>query len=241
MSKEETARPPYVPFQTFLGFIGKLSKTALPPAIDASLMTSMSGATQSHLRVALRFLGMIQGPGIVTDRLRAVVKAHGTSTWPEALGNAISEAYGEILAGVDLDSGTIAQLKEAFRTRGKAENQVLDKAVRFYLSAMQEAKLTISPHFEPRRGAGGASRQQSAQSRSSRKPSKKRGSGQRDQGTPNDDVHRTPVIDTPSGFMVHPFQLRRDMPIKLALPMDLTAADVDRLAKFLATLPLEES
>jgi hypothetical protein len=38
----------------------------------------------------------------------------------------------------------------------------------------------------------------------------------------------------------HPFNLRRDMKIELELPVDLTPAEAERVAKFVLTLPLPQ-
>ncbi|HYS04355.1 MAG TPA: hypothetical protein VEW47_04105 [Candidatus Dormibacteraeota bacterium] len=43
-----------------------------------------------------------------------------------------------------------------------------------------------------------------------------------------------------AGFVRHNYQLRRGMVINLDLPEDLTTKEVDRLTKWLATLPLED-
>jgi Family of unknown function (DUF5343) len=45
----------------------------------------------------------------------------------------------------------------------------------------------------------------------------------------------------PSTYILHIFQLRKDAKIQLALPPDLTSADVSRLHRWLQTLPLEEA
>lgn len=48
------------------------------------------------------------------------------------------------------------------------------------------------------------------------------------------------TIVVPPGFVSHRFTLRRNMVVTLPLPEDLTAKDVERLSKWLATLPLDE-
>lgn len=48
------------------------------------------------------------------------------------------------------------------------------------------------------------------------------------------------VIVVPEKFAVYGYQLRKDMRVELALPMDLTMRDVDRLHKWLQTLPFED-
>jgi hypothetical protein len=50
----------------------------------------------------------------------------------------------------------------------------------------------------------------------------------------------TPLPDVPEDFIVHTYQLRRDLLVKLPLPGDITKKDVDRLYRWLQTLPIED-
>ncbi len=45
---------------------------------------------------------------------------------------------------------------------------------------------------------------------------------------------------TRNGFLVHRFPLRKDVTVDVPLPVDLTDRDVERLKKWLETLPVEE-
>src|SRR5689334_844024 len=47
--------PPYVSFKTFDGFLEGLRTRGIPSRIDRSLMSNLSGASQSQLMVALRY------------------------------------------------------------------------------------------------------------------------------------------------------------------------------------------
>jgi len=160
--------PPYAPWKTFLNFIERLKTTAVPPRIDTSMMASMSGATRSQLMSCLKFLGLIDGGGNVSESLRRLVKAYGTESWKETLSEVIFEAYGEIMTEIDLDSATSAQLDERFRTAAGLEGQMLEKAVRFYLAALDESGTTYSPHFKVRKFSGDSARKK-ARPRSSTK------------------------------------------------------------------------
>lgn len=48
------------------------------------------------------------------------------------------------------------------------------------------------------------------------------------------------TIQVPEGFAVYGYQLRKDMRVDLALPMDLSAKDVKRLHRWLETLPVDD-
>lgn len=48
------------------------------------------------------------------------------------------------------------------------------------------------------------------------------------------------LVSVPEGFIVHAFQLRRDLRVKIPLPPDFNSADVKRLHQWLKILPWEE-
>lgn len=151
--KEIKQFPPYVPFKAFKAFIERLHGTAIPPAIDPSLLQNMSGSGRSQLMSCLRFLDLIGSDGSVSDKFRDLIKSYKTDKWASSLSNIIFESYHAIVGDVDLDSGTDSQLVTAFKQRGNVEGQVLEKAKRFYLSALNEAGFKYSPHFGLRKPA----------------------------------------------------------------------------------------
>lgn len=151
---------PYLPATTFKSFIQQFKNGVVPPRIDRSLMTTLSGADQSMLRIALRFFRLVDAErnDAVTDRFRTLVEAIGTEAWKPTLRALVDESYSDIVAGLD-KAATSAQLDEHFRARASVSGSVLDKAVRFYLTLAEEAGIELSPHFKKRtssaRRAGG--------------------------------------------------------------------------------------
>jgi hypothetical protein len=141
--------PPYLPFKTFLGFLDTMKATAVPQRIDNSILGRFSGTLKTQLRGALRFYEMIDDAGVVTERMRILVAARGTPQWQNQYSDTILHAYNKIIGDLDLDTGTLQQLKECFRAAG-VEGSVLIKSVRFYLSALDDSGLTYSPHFKAR-------------------------------------------------------------------------------------------
>lgn len=236
MSAEAKQRkPPYVPWKTFRGFIEQLSQTALPPVIDRSLMPRMSGATQSHLKSALTYLGLIEEKtDLVTGRLRGLVDAFGSEHWPTELASTLQSAYRPIIARVEIEAGTTAQLREAFRTAGAVEGQVAEKSIRFFLAGMKEAQLPISPHFK----LGGT--RSSRNGRSSPRQ-KKKSPRAAERSAPSREAQPQHSTSVPDGFVAYQYPLRPDLMIEIALPLDLTSTDVERLHRWLATLPMERS
>ena len=66
---EKKPVPPYVAYKTLSNFVDRF-KQGLPGRIDRGLMGSMSGAAQSQVTTALRYLGMISENGLPTQVMR---------------------------------------------------------------------------------------------------------------------------------------------------------------------------
>lgn len=145
--------PPYITYATFKGFIETLKNTTVPPRIDSSLMPTMSGQTRGALVSCLRFLKLIQGEtNNVTAALEPLVEAHGTDQWDSALAAVIrNSSYQAFTPAIgDIKRATGGQLLQVFRVGGGVDGQVLEKVVRFYLAALDDAKIPYSPLFRER-------------------------------------------------------------------------------------------
>jgi len=155
---DERIAPPYLPFATFRSFIENLNNTALPPRIDNSIMPTFSGGLKVQMRAALRFLGLIGGDGAVTPALAELVRTYGTPEWKEAVAEFVTTKYVDVVGDLDIDKATYQQLREQFQSVSGLESSALDKAVRFYLAALDEAGLTYSPFFKTRGARSSAAR-----------------------------------------------------------------------------------
>lgn len=220
MVKDNSLQTPgYVSFHTFRAFV-KLLKDAdtIPPQIDSHVFgSSMSGGTQSQLRGTLRSLGLTDGSDQPTERLRQLVGAYGTEAWKEELAQLTGDAYSGILANVDLDNGTLKQLRDAFSEKGGARGSILEKSVRFYLSAQKDAGVKLSPFIAKARASTPSRPAKSDAPKPKRRAKKPRVSGEHAAQTP-------PPI--PEGWKMIPFVLPdRDRPVRLEVPVDLTADD----------------
>lgn len=226
----ERKTPPYVPFTTFVNFLDSL-KEAMPPQIDKTVLRNYSGSTQSHLMVALRYFELIAPDGTVTERLRMLVKARGSEDWKETWSDVLFDSYADTTQKLDLDNATQGQLDNAFRESGLASQPTREKAVRFFLAAMDSAGIGYSRFFSAR-GARTASR-----------PKKSNGGTRKAESRKADAVREDFVEEEvdPPGLMTHQFPLRRDLMVKLTLPLDLTQSDVERLHRFIQALPIDES
>lgn len=142
---------PYVAFNTFESFIETLHNTAVPPRINRELMPKMSGVVQTQLLGALRFLGLIDDNLSVREPLPKLAKAFGTKDWAGELRDVVFQAYSTVIGDLDLDTETGTALRAAFRTRGGVDGDTNDKAVRFFIKALEACGATFSPHFKTRR------------------------------------------------------------------------------------------
>jgi Family of unknown function (DUF5343) len=135
--------PPYTSYRTFKTFIEDLHQHGVPSRIDRSVLTRFSGIVGTQLMHALRFLGLIEDDGRPTERLKALVKAHGTGHWPETLLETLGDEYAPMFA-IDLETATPSHFNEAFRRAFPAADAVVQKCVTFFLYAANDAGVKIS-------------------------------------------------------------------------------------------------
>ena len=135
--------PPYTSYRTFKTFIEDLHEHGVPSRIDRSVLTRFSGVVGTQLMHALRFLGLIEDDGRPTERLKGLVKAHGTGNWSERLLELLRNDYAPMFA-IDLETATPSHFNEAFRKAFPAADAVVQKCVTFFLYAANDAGVRIS-------------------------------------------------------------------------------------------------
>ena len=135
--------PPYTSYRTFKTFIEDLHEHDVPSRIDRSVLTRFSGVVGTQLMHALRFLGLIEDDGRPTERLKGLVKAHGTGSWSERLLELLGHEYAPMFA-IDLETATPSHFNEAFRKAFPAADAVVQKCVTFFLYAANDAGVKIS-------------------------------------------------------------------------------------------------
>ncbi len=141
--------PPYLPFATVRTFLDRL-KVGIPSRIDKSLMTSFSGAVQTNLLNALRYLGLVSSNGAPQDRLGALVNSEGAER-QKLLTAVLRNAYPFLFSGFDLKATTAKHLAERFEEQGVSGGTV-EKSVAFFLAAAKDADIPVSPHVKAVRG-----------------------------------------------------------------------------------------
>ncbi len=136
--------PPYVSYRTFQNFLDRLQQ-GIPARIDRSYWSDrLSGSTGTQLMSALRFLGLIDANGTPTSRLRLLAQAKGAQR-TEILRQLTSEAFIFLQGSFDSQSGTYAQLEEAFHSTFELTDGVRRKCVKFFVALASDAGMPLSP------------------------------------------------------------------------------------------------
>jgi hypothetical protein len=149
---------PALSFGTVTNFLDQFkSPEQVPTHIDKSMFPStMSGANQTALLSSLKFFGFISEdakPQEVFYEFVSADKDRRASIWHGLL----TTSYSFVLAHVDIERSTSAQVAECFRTQGISGDTVR-KAVTFFLHATKTANMKVSSHVKaprPTRATGG--------------------------------------------------------------------------------------
>ena len=141
----EKKLPPYLSYRTFQAFIEGL-KGDIPSRIDRSVLSTLSGANQSWLLGALRFLDLTTDDGKPTDRLRRLAEAQGPDRQKrlqEVARGGYPSLFGE---GFHLGTATPRQLEEAFANLGPT-GDTIRRCVTFFVGLAKDADLPLSQHI----------------------------------------------------------------------------------------------
>ena len=219
---EDAVTPPYIPWKTLHGFLARWKSTT-PHKIDPSTMpASMDGTTRRQLRSALKFLELTDADGVVTDKFKEVVSALGTPNWKDAVRTCILPAYSEITSKCPIENGTASQLDSCFRTKCKLDGQMLRKAVRFYLKALEEANVKFSPLFLQRReGASKPKRKNGENGANDKLATEKPGGQLSENPKPSGSLSQPPL-----GLIDYPLRFKGKVAGAIWVPVDLSIEDV---------------
>src|ERR1700691_3650249 len=123
-ANDKKSVPPYVSYKTLNNFLSQF-KQGLPGRIDRGLMASMSGAAQSQVTTALKYLGFISENGIPTQIMKQYVSGEEEArraTLREVLGKAYPFVFGDG-ASFDFATATSSQLREEFESKTSASGE----------------------------------------------------------------------------------------------------------------------
>jgi hypothetical protein len=141
--------PPYAPYRSFRNYLDSL-KQGIPSQIDRSVMRNMSGALQSQLSAALRYLGLVNAIGQPTDRLSRIVHSEGVERG-NALRDVARAAYPFFFQGFDLKTATPKMLSDKFSDMN-ASGGTVGKCMAFFIGLAKDAEIPLAPHLLVMRG-----------------------------------------------------------------------------------------
>jgi len=147
-SEKKVLAPPYLSWKTFSGFIKSFDQ-GLPPRIDRSAMSRLSGQNQNQMQNALIYLKLTKADGKPEPLLERIVESsvpEKQAEYQEHLRTMLKGAYPFLFDGTGdfiLERSTSAQLDERFRAVGVSGDTVM-KCEAFFIAAAQEAGIKLS-------------------------------------------------------------------------------------------------
>ncbi len=142
----------YVSWTTFKNALAGLA-LGIPNRIDKSAFPGLSGGVQAQLMAGLKFLGLIDNDGAPQATFEALAVTDETAQ-KAALASLLRARYKAIFA-LGLDGLTPAQLDDAMTASYDVTGDTREKAVRFFLSAVQYAEIPISRYLQPKPNSNG--------------------------------------------------------------------------------------
>jgi hypothetical protein len=119
----------------------QFQQNGLPPVVATDTITTDSVNTARRLIAGFRAIGWIDGAGVPSAELRAMVKARNTAEWQETLRGALRNAYSFL--PVEWDGLSAAQLSAAFHKYTGRNDDVLKGAETFFLAAALDAGIPL--------------------------------------------------------------------------------------------------
>jgi hypothetical protein len=138
--------PVYLSFATFQAALSTLRTHGLPRKIDRTAWDSRSGADQTQILSAFKFLGLIDENANTQPALDKLKEAPPNSEEEKKiLGELLRERYSKVFEH-DLRTATPGQLAEAIGSYG-ATGTTKERALRFFIKAARFSGIPMSPRF----------------------------------------------------------------------------------------------
>jgi Family of unknown function (DUF5343) len=148
--------PVYLSFKTFQSAIDTLRAHGLPKKIDRTAWDSRSGADQTQILSAFKFLGLIDDNENTQESLQRLKDAaEDSDEEKKVLSELLRTRYAKVFA-LDLKTATPGQLAEAIGSYG-ATGTTRERAVRFFIKAARYCGIPMSPRFVREASASTAS------------------------------------------------------------------------------------
>ena len=184
-SSTTTLIAPYVSFKTFQSGVQALRSHGLPAKIDRSVWMTKSGADQTALLSAFRFLCLIDSQDLVQPTLRKLADAQEASDAEKGvLGGILRTSYAKLFE-LNLETLTPTQFSEAIENYGPT-GSTRERSERFFLKAAKHCGIKMSGRLKSRkpRATGSKGNGSNAQRSVRRTPGQQQ---QRQPGQPRQD------------------------------------------------------
>jgi len=142
--------PPYMSYGVFKSAIEMLAEITVPSGpLDRRVLDKLSGADHGALMSGLSFLGYVDGDRKATPEYRNLIHAWkaDTTKYQALLFETLSVKYADVVGNVNMQTGTGAEVEKAFKAYGVPPGQMLTKTIRFYVKALRESGMSVSPHI----------------------------------------------------------------------------------------------
>ncbi len=135
--------PAYAPWAQVSEFLRKI-RVLNPKVIDRSYLEAnkMGGQYPSLLLGTIRFLGLINEKGEVTDKLDSI-KVKGDEQYKAALRRIVTEAYKDIFEACDVESADRDLIYNQMRAVYNCSTRIADSATPLFLALCEEAGIKI--------------------------------------------------------------------------------------------------
>ena len=214
LRQDRVSSAPYVAFTTFKNFIKSLSENGVPSHVDKSVMNGLSGGVQSHLASAIKFLGLVEDDLTPTADLQKLVDSFGSDDWKDCLATLIKSSYMDVTDGIDLENATPNQLDKCFDNQSAV---MLDKTVRFYLAALDDAGVEYSAHLKKRKP------------KAKRKPRAGSRDGTKTKKSNESDTTKKQSADSDPSMIEYPIHFAGNRTGHIRVPGDITTEDCDMI------------
>jgi hypothetical protein len=148
MADEKTEKAAvYVSWSTFKNALDGLAQ-GIPNRVDRSAFPGMAWSVQTQLLSGMKFLGLITEDHVPTPALHGVAVPDEMAR-KDKLRFILKERYPTLFA-LDLTKATPAQLTEEMGRSYNVAGETREKAVRFFLTAVEYAGVPVSRLFKPK-------------------------------------------------------------------------------------------
>jgi hypothetical protein len=153
---EQSNKPPYVSYTTFRNFVDLILVDGIPSRFDYSVMRHLSGASQSQLKIALRYLQLIDTDDKPTQYfydLRDDDPEGRKKLLMTLMLNSYDFLFKDESGDFDLSVATPSQFSEKFRQSGLS-GDTLRKAEAFFINLATDTGITLSKRIVSGRTSG---------------------------------------------------------------------------------------